>query len=132
MTGDKAVITVPYDFGAVSDSDLIDLYDAAKLVPGREPGQCVNLQVLQRYANPNEGCPAGPPRGPRVYVVLPTVYRGCKRWTTADAVRLWLRTRDELSREAPAVRPPTERQARKVHERAAKRLKKMGMKVAGA
>lgn len=116
----------------MSDTDLIRLADAAALIRGRNDMR-INLQVLQRYANPRKGTPAGPPGGERVRVVLPTVYRGGRRFTTAAAVAAWKAKCDQVSRvEVVSSRVRTARQARLDHQRSVKRLRAAGFKVAGS
>ncbi len=98
----KTTVAIPFDFAAARPEELIDLAVAARLIPGRRAGANINPMVLQRYANPKEGAPCGPPGGERVYLVLPSLYRSGKRWTTAAAVLAFLQKRDELNNPEPA------------------------------
>lgn len=122
-------ITLDYDFSSVPVAHLIGLADAAKLIPGRGKNRRINLHVLQRYANPNRGAPCARPGGGRVWVVLPTVYRSFKRFTTAAAVRLWQAECDRISSENPVPVPKgrTSRQAARSHERAMAELRERGV-----
>src|SRR5258708_6610548 len=101
------------DIAKAPHSELIDLTAAAKLIPGRRPGTKINLNVLRRYSDPNEGRSCGTPgyEG-RVYVVLPTIYRSYKRYTTVAAVQMFLEHCARIENQ-PRPKPParTDRQA---------------------
>lgn len=126
-------ITPKFDFSKIPDDTMIGLAEATRLIPGRNPGSRINLGTLQRYANPDEGCTAGPVGGPFVKVVLPSIMRCYKRYTCAAAVELWRRTVEEYGRLDSAARPRgrTDKQAGAAHDRAMERLRKRGMAGAG-
>jgi hypothetical protein len=121
------IITPAFDFSKVPDDALIDLAGAAKLIPGRVPGKRTCLGVLQRWSNPQEGRSCGTFNGPRVYVVLPTILRGFKRWTHPAAVEMWKAKCHQIDNPPQPPRGRTDRQATAAHNRAVARLKKMGL-----
>lgn len=114
------------------DSDLITLAEASRLIRGRK-GDHLNIQVVQRYANPKRGRVflVG---DDRVRLVLPTIGMAHGKRTTRAWVEAWKRAFAELS--AAAIEPPepvnprTPRQERRDHERAVEKLKRAGFKSA--
>lgn len=119
------------DIHRYDEAELIDLHEARRLVTGRG-GKASNYQLLQRWASPSGGRTFHVAGGD-ICVLLPCVWRGHKRFTTAGWVRAFLRYCDGLQAQQIAERAAERRLAPpdpgKDHERCASRLRKQGFTV---
>jgi hypothetical protein len=97
--------------------DYLTLTEAAKLIPGREPGKRISVGTIWRWCK----------RGVRNGIRLQSVLIGQQRYTT----KLWLqefidavtKTAEPVGNEPPHSRTPRQRQA--AAERATEELKKL-------